>query len=802
VRICRRVGLLGALTLWCTAGADVVINEVFVNPPSTLDDSREFIELMGTPGKKLDGYAIAIVNGTQQKFYPLGSIPPVPTVIPEIDEFFSLDGLSLGKNGLLVLGIQGSVYFPTLLSDTNFTSWQNIWNGGLDVPGKIGNDGSITVLLLRKRPGKTQADPNNPLGLRWGKDINVDYDLLTPVIDPQDGQPKDQFGNGGLDTGQADGMGGFTLDLRGASTPNDLSDDLEIVDEFSSEHDRGWEYDTDGRRVDVGSIHPGLPERRVHALDDPAGFNPDAYTRVDYRSKGPGYQPVAGATGQMQNGNNWQDTATEQWIRGEAVTGSGGQGDPPYFFFSNLPNSHPDAIQPYETHVPLWLNDGIAPDYDFGTHYTYQIMAGRVNPLAVPFIPGDTNRDGAADAEDILRIREVFGDDDWVFSNSFAPNNSGDPAAQLRPWQLDQTGNNGIEASDLQWALNFQGNTNGRIVGVRYDSTSPSTTGVYLNPNSSVTVSVFQSVNVSSGRPINALRVGDAVEMTVSAQVTSGANNASGQQNGVMQFAHDVTISTSGVLRVVSVEALAPFETTRSSLQSLVGSNGDRGVRLVNGFTTDFTQGLGSVSNLYRVTFQAIGLGSTQVTVAAADEPKFAASTPRGLKVGHTDNNGNPVSANYPASLNVSVTEQATEHWVSGKVTFQNLAVTATPPTLVNIDVYVDGNYYGTLPTTLGPDGSYSLLLPAGQITLKLKHTHWLRKAVSTDNSSGDVSGVNISLINGDADGDNSIGLADLNVVLLSFGSSGGSADLDEDGSTGLPDLNIVLLNFGKTGDT
>lgn len=794
--------VFGALALWCTAGADVVINEVFVNPPSSLDDSREFIELMGTPGKKLEGYAIAIVNGTQQKYYPLGSIPPVPTVIPEVDEFFSLDGLSLGKNGLLVIGIQGSVYFPSLLSDTSFSPWQSIWSGGLDVPGKIGNDGSITVLLVRRRPGVTQADPTNPLGLRWGKDINVDYELITPVIDPQDGQPKDQFGDGCLDKGQANGLGGYTLDLKGASTPSDSSDDLEIVDEFSTEHDRGWEYDTDGRHVDLDSAHPGLPERRVHALDDPAGFNPDAYSRVDYRSKGAGYAPIAGATGQLPNGNNWQDTATEQWIRGEAATGSSGQGEPPHFFYSNLPNDDPDTIQPYETMVPLWLNDGAAPDYDFGADYTYQIMAGRMNPLAVPFLPGDTNRDGVADGEDIARVREVFGDDDWVFSNSFAPNDSGDPATQLRPWQLDQTGDNGIEPSDLQWVLNFQGSPDGRIVGVQYDSTTPSTTGVYLNSNSGVSVGVFRSVNVPSGRPIHALRVGDTVEMTVSAQVTSGANNDAGQQNGVMQFAHDVAISTGGVLRVVSVGALGAFATTRSQLQSLDGTNGDRGIRLVNGYTSSFTQGLGAASDLYRVTLEAIGLGSAQVTVAAAGEPKFAASIPRGVKVGHTDNSGNPASANYPAGLSVSVTEQAAEHWVSGKVTFQNLSVSATPPTLVNIEVYVDGNYYDTLPTTLGLDGTYSLLLPAGQLALKLKHTHWLRAAVSANNSSGDVSGVDISLINGDAFDDNSVGLSDLNVVLLAFGSSGGSGDLDEDGIVGLLDLNVVLINFGKTGDT
>jgi len=53
----------------------------------------------------------------------------------------------------------------------------------------------------------------------------------------------DQFGDGNLDKGEPNGMGGFTLDLKGSSTPEDPGDDLEIVDELSYEHDRGWEYD-------------------------------------------------------------------------------------------------------------------------------------------------------------------------------------------------------------------------------------------------------------------------------------------------------------------------------------------------------------------------------------------------------------------------------------------------------------------------------------------------------------------------------------------------------------------------------
>ena len=437
-----------------TANAVVFINEVFINPAGSFDSSREFVELMGTPGKKLDGYAVAFVNGMEQKYYPLGSIPPVPAA-QEIDELFSLDGLELGQNGLLVIGIDYKVSFPSMLDDSNFACWENIWNGGLDTPGKLQNDGSNTIFLLRNRPGRTEEDPYNPLGVLWGKDVAIDTELITPVVDPQDGVSKDQYGDGNIDKGEPNGMGGFTLDCKGASTPADVTDDLEIVDELSYEHERGWEYDMDGRHVDDGSTFDGLPYRHVHALDDPQGLNPDALSRVDYRTKGAGWVPAPGALGEMPNGNNWQDTATEQWIRGESLYSlSGGAGEPPYFFYDNAANTNPDAIQPYVTQVPLWLDDDQGDDFDFASSKSYQVMAGRINPLAVPFIPGDVDRDGDCDTEDINVVLSVFGDDNWIFSNSFtdAPQgDEGDPATQVRPWNVDGSGDNGIETADLQW---------------------------------------------------------------------------------------------------------------------------------------------------------------------------------------------------------------------------------------------------------------------------------------------------------------------------------------------------------------
>ncbi len=646
----------------------VFINEIFINPPGGTDANEEFIELMGTPGMKLDGYAIANIDGTEQKFFPLGSIPPIPSVTPEIDEFFSLDGLSLGANGILVIGAGIEGNYLEILPDSNYRRWRHtnnvtqqdgIWNGLLDTPGNLQNDGSKTITLIRNRPGITENDPTNSNGLRWGKDIKHDTELITPVFDDNDGMDKDQYGNGNLDKAEPNNYGGTTLDLKGSSTPADITDDLEVVDEISYEGGRGWEYDLDDRTVDVGSSDGSFPQRNVHALDDPNGFNPDALTRVDYRTKGDGWVPVAGATGEMINGHNWQDTATEQWIRGESgVSATMGVVLGPNNFYTNVANPDPDAVQPFEVNVPLWLDDGFDIDYDFTAMMTYQIMPGRINPLAVSFIPGDVDRDGDCDTDDIAKIGVVYGDDDWIFSNSYdaAPEgDEGDPATQIRPWDVDATGTNGIEASDLQWTLNFQGNTTGQINGVTYDSTTPSTTGITLNSNAGVEVTITTSTFVPSGRSLTALEFGDFVELTVSGEVTSGANLTSDEENGIMQYIHDVVIDTEDVLRVDSVDALSAFSKTRASLESTVGANGDLGMNNVNGFATGFSEGLSGPAMLYRVTLRAIGDGSTDISIAPADMAKFAATTPEGMKVGHTDNNGNPTSSVYPAAISATV---------------------------------------------------------------------------------------------------------------------------------------------------
>ena len=73
------------ILLSAPAPAMVFINEVFFNPPES-DELNEYIELMGTPGMKLTGYAIAVLNGTEYKYwYPAGTNPPLYE--PDLDVY-------------------------------------------------------------------------------------------------------------------------------------------------------------------------------------------------------------------------------------------------------------------------------------------------------------------------------------------------------------------------------------------------------------------------------------------------------------------------------------------------------------------------------------------------------------------------------------------------------------------------------------------------------------------------------------------------------------------------------------------
>ncbi len=152
--------------------------------------------------------------------------------------------------------------------------------------------------------------------------------------------------------------------------------------------------------------------------------------------------------------------------------------------------------------------------------------------------------------------------------------------------------------------------------------------------------------------------------------------------------------------------------------------------------------------------------------------------------------------------------EQVAVWSVSGNVELRDFDgdITQVP---VTVELRQDGNVVRTATVNLDADGNYTLpaVLP-GTYDLAFKASHWLRVVVpGVVVADGDVTDVNVSLTNGDIDGDNEITLFDFGALVAAFGSMPGDsnwnadADLDGDEEVTLFDFGVLVRNFGAIGD-
>ncbi len=372
----RMAMIAAAVGLAESAAAQVVINEVFENPPNTGDQTWEYIELYGPPGYNLTGYAVVLAKGgedTDQDNIPDGAMLQKG---PEIDEAFSLDGWSIGPNGLFVLYNVGD--FNATDIDPFLTpnpSWNPLDPGG-ERPGnkryldgasfntlhifsvdngahKLSNDGSSTYLLVRRRPhhalsaaGLSAYGP----GYGWKKDANpdVDFDSYLDFGDE---------GTLGVPIYLSDG-------LDGQQTGALAMQPVQIVDEVAWSNAGGREYNK-----------PGLDLLSGKLLETP-GFNPDCISRLRYLGQNPltGWT-VNGGTGELGR----TSLADESWIYGETLNVAPGSST--YRNYKTLCNPGLDAV--------LGTSDDElnyrAPTNPTGPAYSYG-GPGDDNPLAAPFL--------------------------------------------------------------------------------------------------------------------------------------------------------------------------------------------------------------------------------------------------------------------------------------------------------------------------------------------------------------------------------------------------------------------------------
>jgi len=94
--------------------------------------------------------------------------------------------------------------------------------------------------------------------------------------------------------------------------------------------------------------------------------------------------------------------------------------------------------------------------------------------------------------------------------------------------------------------------------------------------------------------------------------------------------------------------------------------------------------------------------------------------------------------------------------------------------------------------------------LNAGTYDIRFNALHWLSKRVNNVVVPAFGNFIqNVTLLNGDCNGDEEVGAADFDTVVANFGnssSSGTTGDLDGDGEVGSSDFDIVVDNFGESG--
>jgi hypothetical protein len=152
--------------------------------------------------------------------------------------------------------------------------------------------------------------------------------------------------------------------------------------------------------------------------------------------------------------------------------------------------------------------------------------------------------------------------------------------------------------------------------------------------------------------------------------------------------------------------------------------------------------------------------------------------------------------------------EQVAVWPISGNIELRDFGgdITQVP---VTVELRQNGNVVRTATVNLDASGNYSIpaVLP-GTYDLAFKASHWLRVVVpNVTLADAEVTGVDVSLTNGDIDGDNEVTLFDFGELVAAFGSMPGDsnwnpdADLDGDAEVTLFDFGILVQNFGAIGD-
>lgn len=170
-----------------------------------------------------------------------------------------------------------------------------------------------------------------------------------------------------------------------------------------------------------------------------------------------------------------------------------------------------------------------------------------------------------------------------------------------------------------------------------------------------------------------------------------------------------------------------------------------------------------------------------------------AAATPGTLKLDPFKAGSNP---NFSATLSVPTPVAETISGTANLGTYSGGAINMTARLTP-----VGGGTASNIPVTVNPNGTFSFQTTLrGNYDLALSGGTFLRRgpAGSLNLTSLGVSGVSITMVNGDVNSDGEIGSTDFDALVANFGNSG-VGDVDGDGEVGSTDFDIVVANFGES---
>ncbi len=168
-----------------------------------------------------------------------------------------------------------------------------------------------------------------------------------------------------------------------------------------------------------------------------------------------------------------------------------------------------------------------------------------------------------------------------------------------------------------------------------------------------------------------------------------------------------------------------------------------------------------------------------------------------------TDEYLNPYPENRRLANNIAAWSLGLSRELSGNVQLGQYS--PSPAGIpITLSVYAGPSRVDEVETQLDALGNYWAAVEAqGIVDVVVKPSHWLSVRERDVDLGANGTTVNFSIpFNGDADGDDLVGLADLARILVVFATNlDPNADLDGSGVADLQDLNLVLTNFAKMGD-